>query len=979
MRKEAYKTLEENSFLDGANATYLEHLYESYLQNLDSVPASFDRYFKELQSKARDIENIHSVIQNEFKQLARTSHRAQPFDALEKRPTSTPISTNDKNSIGRSSIENQEVRVENLGQDKILDDISLLHERKQIRVRELIEAYRLLGHLHANIDPLKLKEQPLVPELMLSYYHLTDQDLDKTFDVGTLPGPRMQTLRQIIQELKTIYCGTMAFEFMHIPDSPERAFIQERIEKMRTRGPLDKSIKLKLLQRVIEAEGLEKYLGAKYPGAKRFSLEGLDTFIILLDALITEGSAIGIKEIVIGMAHRGRLNVLINIFGKNPSQLFDEFEGKHHDERLESGDVKYHQGFSSDIVVSNQPVHLSLAFNPSHLEIVVPVVCGSVRARQERRNDYNRQQVLAIGVHGDAAFAGQGVVMETLNMSRTRGFGIGGSIHIVMNNQIGFTTSDPRDARSTLYCSDIGKMMEVPIFHVNANDPESVYQAAHLAFEYHDKFKKDVIIDLIGYRRQGHNEADEPAATQPMMYQIIRKLPSVYRLYADQLISEGITSTEALEEKIKNYRDLLDNRKTVREVLSNVEGSPMNVSLDWQPYTSKDWRMQVTTGVPLATIKTLATQMLKLPPNFVLHPRVQKIMDERAKMTEGSLPMDWGYAEVMAYATLLTETYKVRLTGQDCRRGTFFHRHVVLHDQNTGEEYSALCHLSDNQGKFSIYDSILSEEAVLAFEYGYSTTAPRSLVIWEAQFGDFVNGAQVVIDQFISSGEQKWGRLSGLTLFLPHGYEGQGPEHSSARLERFLQLCAEHNIQVCTPTTPAQIFHLIRRQMIRPIRKPLVVMTPKSLLRHKLAVSPIEALETDHFALVIEEVDKLLPENIKRVVLCGGRIYYDLLEKRRSLNIENVALIRIEQLYPFPSLELQAILGNYALTQDIVWCQEEPENQGAWYSSQHHMVAALKNNQQLRYVGRKPAAAPAVGYMHLHHEQNEALLKDALT
>lgn len=693
------------------------------------------------------------------------------------------------------------------------------------------------------------------------------------------------------------------------------------------------------------------------------------------------GSVSGVKEIVIGMAHRGRLNVLVNVLGKLPSQLFDEFEGKH-DEKLESGDVKYHQGFSCDVDVSGVPggrVHLTLAFNPSHLEIVAPVICGSVRARQDKRLDKERSQVFSIVVHGDAAISGQGVVMETLNMSRTRAFYTGGTVHIIMNNQIGFTTSNPHDARSTLYCSDIGKMMEIPIFHVNADDPEAVFKVTQLALDYRHMFKKDVIIDLIGYRRHGHNEADEPAATQPIMYQIIRKLPTVFQKYGEILIQDNILSKEVAETLYREYRDLLDKRQAVRNIINDSSGAlALERQKEWQNYFSQDWR-QVVPNVAKATLKELAKTLENLPPDFTLHPRVQKLMEEREKMTQETLPIDWGYAEILAYATLLNEQYSIRISGQDCSRGTFFHRHAVLHNQKDGQEYCPLAHISQNQGRFSIYDSLLSEEAVLAFEYGYSTNDPKTLVIWEAQFGDFANGAQVVIDQFISSGEHKWGRLSGLTLFLPHGYEGQGPEHSSARIERFLQLCAEHNMQVCWPTTPAQIYHLIRRQMLRPMRKPLVVMTPKSLLRHKLAVSYFDDLTTGNFLPLIKEIDNLSVEKVKRVILCSGKIYYELLAKRRELNLETVSLLRIEQLYPFPEVELQTALQEYKHAQDIVWCQEEPQNQGAWYSSQHHIVACLNENQTLRYVGRKASASPAVGYAHLHHQQQEDLVKEALT
>lgn len=972
------KDLWNSSLFNAENAPYLEQIYETYLKEPKSIPEEWKKYFEQsLQVNDVSSEPIHSEIQESFKQLARHPRWFGSAKGTVSAPVSTAVSgvsavgAASAGSPARSS--NGLRRGVSLQADKRISD----QERKQMSVLALIDAYRLLGHLHANLDPLERREELLVPELMLSFYHLSEADLSTQFEAGTFPGPKLRTLKQIIEDVRTVYCKSIASEYMHIPDSPERVWVETRIESLLEAPALTTEKKHHILKRLTAAEGLEKYLGSKYPGAKRFSLEGNDSLIVFLDELIRKGDQTSIKEIVMGMAHRGRLNVLVNILGKSPSQLFDEFEGKH-DLRLESGDVKYHQGFSSDFMVNGKSVHLSLAFNPSHLEIVNPVVCGSVRARLERRKDKEKKEVLSVLMHGDASFAGQGIVMETLNMSRTNAYEIGGTIHIIINNQIGFTTSNPRDARSTLYCSDIGKMLEIPIFYVNADDPEAVVRIAQLAIEYRNQFKKDVIVNLIGYRRHGHNEVDEPSATQPIMYQIIRKHPTVWTLYSEKLIKEGSISKEKVEELNKEYRDILDKRQATVELKGAVNHTLTEYASNWQIYSIRDWRAETTTKVELALIKALGKQLEILPEGFVLQTQVQKIIDNRKKMTEGTLPIDWGYAEIMAYATLLNDGFPVRMSGQDCARGTFFHRHAVLHNQTDGAKYTPLCHVSDNQAAFTIYDSLLSEAGVLGFEYGYASTDPTKLVIWEAQFGDFANEAQVLIDQFISSGEQKWGRLCGLVLYLPHGYEGQGPEHSSARLERYLQLCAEHNIQVCVPSTPAQIFHLLRRQMIRQMRKPLVVLTPKSFLRNKDAVSRLEDLSESSFLPIINEVGDIPKEAVKRVVLCSGKVYYDLLEKRRQENIVHVAILRIEQLYPFPEIELSSALSKYSEVEDIVWCQEEPQNQGAWYSSQHHLLACLTKGQHLRYVGRKPAAAPAVGYYHLHEEQQETLVKQAL-
>ena len=679
------------------------------------------------------------------------------------------------------------------------------------------------------------------------------------------------------------------------------------------------------------------------------------------------------------MAHRGRLNVLVNTFGKNPRELFDEFEGKKKIE-LGSGDVKYHQGFSSNVMTAGGEVHLAMAFNPSHLEIVSPVVEGSVRARQDRRNDSTGEKVLPISIHGDAAFAGQGVVMETFQMSQTRGFKTGGTVHLVINNQVGFTISNPEDSRSTEYCTDVAKMIQAPILPVNGDDPEAVLFVTQLAIDYRMQFKRDVVIDLFCYRRRGHNEADEPNGTQPLMYQQIAKQRTTRELYADRLTQEGVVDADRVQAKIDEYRNALDNGLHV--VKSLVKEPNKELFVDWRPYLGHAWTARHDTRFDLKTLQELSAKLLEIPEGFVVQRQVAKIYEDRQKMQAGGLPINWGYAETMAYATLAFEGHPIRMTGQDIGRGTFSHRHAVLHNQKDASTYIPLQHLYEGQPRFDLYDSLLSEEAVLAFEYGYSTTTPNALVIWEAQFGDFANGAQVVIDQFITSGEHKWGRLCGLTMLLPHGYEGQGPEHSSARLERYLQLCAEHNIQVCVPTTPAQIYHLLRRQVIRPLRKPLIVLTPKSLLRHKLAISTLEDLAEGSFQTVIPEIDAQDPANVGRIVLCSGKVYYDLLEKRRAEGRDDIAIVRLEQLYPFPEDDLIEVLAPYKNAKHIVWCQEEPMNQGAWYCSQHHMRRIISGHDKslvLEYAGRDASAAPACGYASMHAEQQAKLLQDAFT
>ncbi len=814
-----------------------------------------------------------------------------------------------------------------------------------------------------------------MPELDPAYYGFTEADLGQSFNTGSFAfGPERATLREIIEALRQTYCGTIGAEYMYMTEVAQKRWVQSQLEPIRSTPQYDAGKRRLLLERVTAAETMEKYLHTKFVGQKRFSLEGGESTIVSLDELINSAGALGVQEIVIGMAHRGRLNVLVNTLGKAPADLFSEFEGKHADD-LAAGDVKYHQGFSSDIATPGGPVHVTLAFNPSHLEIVNPVVEGSVYARQRRRGDSEGNQVLPVLIHGDAAVAGQGVVQETLNLSQTRGYGTGGTVHIVINNQIGFTTSDPRDTRSTIWCTDVMKMVDAPIFHVNGDDPEAVALVTRIALDFRMQFKKDVVIDIICFRRLGHNEQDEPMVTQPLMYKKIATHPGTRKLYADKLVTQGVIGAEDPEHMIRDFRAALDRG----ELLSNpgITNFQSQFAVSWRPFRGQKYTDEADTRVPIAELKRLAERLTTIPESYVLHSRVQKIVEDRRGMGQGRLALDWGMGENLAYASLLVAGYGVRVSGEDCGRGTFFHRHAVFHDQDR-ERWDAgnwvpLQHIQDGQAPFIVIDSVLSEEAVLGFEYGYATAEPNELVIWEAQFGDFANGAQVVIDQFISSGEE-----NGLVMLLPHGFEGQGPEHSSARLERYMQLCAEHNMQVCVPSTPAQIFHLLRRQMIRKLRKPLVVMTPKSLLRHKDAVSPLEDLANGRFQTVIGEVDELEGKKVTRVAVCSGKIFYELVAARREKKLENVAILRLEQLYPFPDEAFAAQLKLYPKAKEIVWVQEEPLNQGAWFASRHHFVSRLKDGQTLEVVARPGAASPAVGYYSKHVAQQKAVIEGAL-
>ncbi|NDU85193.1 MAG: 2-oxoglutarate dehydrogenase E1 component [Ferrovum sp.] len=852
---------------------------------------------------------------------------------------------------------------------------------QQVAVLRYISAYRTLGHRVAHLDPLERHTPPPMPELTREYYGLEGVDPAALFETGSLVAPPRATLGKIEEILQRTYCGTVALEYMYLTSVEQKRWIQQQMEGYE-HSPSAPEEQRALLAQLTAAETLERYLHTRFVGQKRFSLEGGESLIPCLNTLIHQARAAGAEEIVIGMAHRGRLNVLVNCLGRLPRDLFLEFEGVHSSE-LSSGDVKYHQGFSSDIVTAAGSVHVTLAFNPSHLEIVNPVVEGSVRARQDRRGDGRGEKVLPVLIHGDAAMSGQGVVMETLALAQTRGFSTGGTVHVVINNQIGFTTSDPRDTRSTTYCTDIAKMAEIPVFHVNGDDPASVMRIMRVALNYRNTFQRDVMVDVVCYRRLGHNEQDEPMVTQPWMYRKIHDLPTTRQQYAATLVEQGVVSATEPDTWVSAYRDSLDRGEIPPHIVQRAQATSYTHGTQWAKYQTTDWRVPVVTGVPMARLQELAQKLTTLPDNFELHATVRKVVDNRRQMGQGTLPVDWGMGESLAYATLVEEGYAVRLSGQDSGRGTFSHRHAVWHDQNRQRWDSGthipLQHLSPEQASFTVIDSILSEEAVLGFEYGYASAQPQTLVLWEAQFGDFANGAQVVIDQFISSGEAKWGRLCGLTLLLPHGYEGQGPEHSSARVERYLQLCAEYNIQVCIPSTAAQVFHVLRRQMLRPQRKPLIVITPKSLLRRKEASSPLDAFTRGGFLPVIDEVDTLEPAAVRRVVVCSGKVYYDLMAQRAERQLRDIAIIRLEQLYPFPHQEFADHIARYPAATSVLWAQEEPGNQGAWHRIQHYLVRHLRPDQQLSYALRPSSAAPAVGYASLHEEQKRAFIDAALT
>jgi 2-oxoglutarate dehydrogenase E1 component len=942
--KSIYQTYSDNTYLFGGNAPYVEEMYENYLANPGSVPDNWREYFDALQhvpaldgSDTRDIP--HLPVINAFAERAKLGG------------TKVVVASGADSEMGR----------------------------KRTSVQQLIAAYRNVGQRWADLDPLKRTERPEIPDLEPSHYGFSDADQEVVFNTSnTFFGKDTMSLRDLLNALRETYCGTIGAEYMYISDQAQKRWWQQRLESVRSKPNFTVEQKKHILERLTAAEGLERFLHTKYVGQKRFSLEGGESFIASMDELLQQSGAKGVQEVVIGMAHRGRLNVLVNTMGKMPKDLFAEFDHTAREE-LTAGDVKYHQGFSSDITTPGGPLHLSLAFNPSHLEIVNPVVEGSVRARMDRRADPLGKQVLPVLVHGDAAFAGQGVIQETLALAQTRGYSTGGTVHIVINNQIGFTTSDPRDSRSTLYCTDVVKMIEAPVLHVNGDDPEAVVLATQLALDYRMAFHKDVVLDIVCFRKLGHNEQDTPSLTQPLMYKRIGAHPGTRKLYGDKLITQGILDSTGPDDLVKAFRAAMDDGKhSVDPVMTNFKS---NYAVDWSPFLGKKWSDAADTAIPLAEWKRLAERITTIPDNITPHGLVKKVCDDRAAMGRGEVPVDWGMGEHMAFASLVASGYPVRLSGEDCGRGTFSHRHSVIHDQNrekwdTGT-YTPLKHVAQNQAPFHVIDSILSEEAVLGFEYGYASNDPNTLVIWEAQFGDFANGAQVVIDQFIASGEVKWGRVNGITLMLPHGYEGQGPEHSSARVERFMQLAAETNIQIVQPTTASQIFHVLRRQMIRNLRKPLIIFTPKSLLRHKDATSPLNEFTKGSFQTIISESKDLNSDKVKRILACTGKVYFDLAKKREEKGADDVAILRVEQLYPFPHKVFATELKKYPNATEIVWCQDEPQNQGAWFFVQHYIFENMLEGQKLGYSGRAASASPAVGYSHLHQDQQKALVDGA--
>ena len=939
-----YQHYRGNTHLFGSNAPYVEEMYENYLVNPTNIPEGWRAYFDALQntpapdgSFARDVP--HRPVIDAFAARARQGY------------TQVVVASGADTEMGR----------------------------KRTAVQQIIAAYRNVGQRWADLDPLKRTPRPEIPELEPAFYGLTNADLETVFNTSnTFFGHETMTLRDLLNALRETYTTTIGAEYTYLTDQTQKRWWQQKLESARTNPRLNAQEKKRVLEQLTAAEGLERFLHTKYVGQKRFSLEGGESFIVAMDELIRQASRHGVQEVVIGMAHRGRLNVLVNTLGKMPAMLFAEFEHTA-PEDLPAGDVKYHQGFRSDVMTPHGPIHLMLAYNPSHLEIINPVVEGSVRARLDRRGDKEGDTVLPVLVHGDAAFTGQGVVQETLAMSQVRGYTTGGTVHIVINNQIGFTTSDPRDARSTLYCTDIVKMIEAPVLHVNGDDPEAVVLATQLALEYRQEFNKDVVVDIVCFRKLGHNEQDTPMLTQPLMYKKISQHPGTRKLYADKLVAQGVLPETGLDEMVAAYRAAMDaGRHPVDPALANFQ---RKYSADWERFRNTRWTDAADTAIPQAEWKRLAKRITTLPEDFAVHPLVRKVLDDRAAMGRGDIQVDWGMGEHMAFASLLVGGYNVRLSGEDSGRGTFSHRHAVLHDQKREKWdegiYTPLQHVADKQAAFTVIDSILSEEAVLGFEYGYASNAPDTLVIWEAQFGDFANGAQVLIDQFIASAEVKWGRLNGLTLMLPHGYEGQGPEHSSARVERFMQLAADANMQIVQPTTASQIFHLLRRQMIRNLRKPLVIFTPKSLLRNKDATSPLSEFTRGGFQTVIGDKGSLKADKVKRLVICSGKIYYDLAKKREELGIEDVAIIRVEQLYPFPHRAFAAEIRHFAKAKELVWCQDEPQNQGAWFFVQHYIYENMLSGQKLGYAGRPASASPAVGYAHLHQKQEKALIDAA--
>ncbi|QWU99142.1 2-oxoglutarate dehydrogenase E1 component [Francisella salimarina] len=920
----------ETTQLFGGNLEYLESIYDDYVMgNYEDIDPKWLSFFDSIASST---DTVHRDLVDEFKFLAKN------------KATSTAI-VNGEGDVG-------------------------------LKAKALVKAYRSHGYKSANIDPLGLMKYQRDSDLELSAHGLSEKDLSEKVNLGDFTDNKAISLKEVVEKAKSIYESSVGYEYRYIGNKEEKLWLQDKIEKNLSTSQTDKKW---ILQQLVAAEGLEKYLALRYVGQKRFGLEGGESLIPSLQHVIEKAvSRHSTRFIQLGMAHRGRLNVLVNVMGKNPKDLFEEFEGKQSEKSL-SGDVKYHMGYSNYRCVDGKEAKIALAFNPSHLETVDPVVEGAAKAIQDKLDGNVHNKVLPILIHGDSAFCGQGIVMETFGFSLTEAYGTGGTVHLVVNNQVGFTTSSTFGVnRSSNYSTDIAKMVDAPIFHVNCDDPEAVLKVADIALEYRMKFNKDVVIDLVCYRRNGHNETDEPSGTQPQMYEVIKKLPTTLKLYSEKLINEGAIDAGLLAQLNANYRSKLDNGKVTIDILDRKTVKDKLNVCDWLPYIGKQETKYSYNAIAEEGLKELALRMSEVPEEVKAQMQVKKALTDRVKMANGELPLNWGFAESLAYATLLDEGYSVRISGEDSGRGTFSHRHAVVKNMNTSsqlKEYVPLKHINENV-RFDIIDSTLSEYGVLGFEYGYSCYSPDSLVIWEAQFGDFVNTAQVVIDQFLVAAEEKWGILSGLTLFLPHGQEGAGAEHSSARLERFLSSCANKNMQVCTPTTPAQIYHLLRRQVIRPLRKPLIVMTPKSLLRNPMAVSTLEELSKGKFEPIIDDVNA--SENkVKKLILCNGKVYYDLIAKKQDTH-KDIAVVRLEELYPFPQEELANIFAKYKQVDKVVWLQEEPQNKGAWYNIRHFIEKLVSKNQELLCVARERSSTPAVGYHALYVKQQEEIINRAL-
>jgi 2-oxoglutarate dehydrogenase E1 component len=951
------------TFLSGPNAAFLTELYARYVADPESVDPSWRSFFAELADEAPNV----------LKDLTGASWAPRPPGLLVNgHARETPAAVRE-NGGARFA-------------ERVDHDTIRAAATDSVRALMLIRAYRVRGHLEANLDPLRLKPRQKHPELDPASYGFTEADMDRPIFIDNVLGLEYATLRQIVALVRETYCGNIGVEFMHIQDPEQKIWIQERIESIRNQTVFTEKGKRAILERLTAAETFERFLDRKYTGTKRFGLDGGETTIPALEQIIKRGSQLGIKEVVIGMAHRGRLNVLANFMGKPFAAIFSEFQGSPAtpEDVQGSADVKYHLGTSSDREFDGQVVHLSLTANPSHLEAVNTVVLGKVRAKQEQRQDLKREQVMAILLHGDAAFAGQGLVAETLDLSDLKGYRVGGTIHFIINNQIGFTT-DPVQSRSGPYCSEVAKIIQAPIFHVNGDDPEAVVHVARIATEFRQRFKHDVVIDMFCYRRHGHNESDEPMFTQPLMYKRIAQTPTTRKIYADRLIREGVV------DEAEATRMVVDFQKQLEEAFEAAKSFKPNKA-DWlegvwsgiEIASGDDRRGE--TAVPIEELKEIGRALCTVPAGFNLNRKIARQLEAKRQAIESGEGIDWATAEALAFGSLLIEGAPVRLSGQDCGRGTFSQRHAVLIDQENEDEYLPVNNIRPRQAKLEIIDSPLSEAGVLGFEYGYSLAEPRALVLWEAQFGDFANGAQVIIDQFISSGEAKWLRMSGLVMLLPHGYEGQGPEHSSARLERYLQLCAEDNMQVVNCTTPANFFHALRRQLHRNFRKPLIALTPKSLLRHKLATSRLDAMGpgTSFHRILIDKAHGHLAEDraIRRVVLCSGKVYYDLYEEREKRSIKDIYILRLEQLYPFPAKALRGELKRFSPDVEILWCQEEPKNMGAWFFVMPEIEAAMAEvgcrQVRLRYVGRPAAAAPATGLLKRHLKEQAQLVDEAL-